>query len=158
MVYFVRAGEYVKIGVADNIFSRMSALQTGCPMQLECLLLLQGGYDLEMELHDRFRALHQRGEWFVWGDDVAAYVTDARESGNDLSGVLRSGLEDSTDTDDFGAFVRELRRTAGLSVQDVASRLGISKTAALAVETGSNPTLDVMRRHLRLFGAGFHIR
>ena len=158
MVYFVRAGEYLKIGVADNIFSRMSALQTGCPMRLECVLLLQGGYDLEMELHDRFRGAHHRGEWFVWAEDVATFVRDSRESGDDLSGILGSGLEDRTNTDDFGAFVRQLRQAAGLSVQDVADRLSISKTAALAVETGANPTLEVMRRHLRLFGAGFDIR
>lgn len=158
MLYFVRAGEYVKIGVADNVFSRMRALQTGCPMRLECVLLLQGSYDLEMELHDRFRQVHHRGEWFVWTEDVATFVKDSRESGDDLSGILRSGLEGGTDTDDFGAFARQLRHSARLSVQDVADRLGISKTAALAVETGANPTLAVMRRHLRLFGAGFDIR
>ncbi|MGD2122607.1 MAG: GIY-YIG nuclease family protein [Gemmatimonadota bacterium] len=158
MVYFVRAGEYVKIGVANNIHSRMSALQTGCPHELECVLLLNGSYDLEMEVHQRFRSTHHRGEWFVWSDDLADYMNEMRELGEDMSGITRLGpADDLSEMEDFGEYVKRLREMAGLSIMDVAKMLGISKTSAAAVENRPNPGLDTMRRHLRLFGAKYTV-
>ncbi len=34
-VYFIKAGEHVKIGIAKNIKSRISALQTGQAVKIE---------------------------------------------------------------------------------------------------------------------------
>ena len=88
MIYFVRADEYVKIGVARNIQTRMNALQTGCPQELECGLLLRGSYDLEDQIHRKFWSAHHRGEWFVWTENLADFVREMRDSGKDLSGLV----------------------------------------------------------------------
>jgi hypothetical protein len=65
-VYFARAGEDgpVKIGHAKDVRSRLSSMQTGCPIPLTLLGVLPGGREREAELHARFADLRVRGEWF----------------------------------------------------------------------------------------------
>lgn len=54
----------VKIGKANNVFSRMSSLQTSHYTELEILFVIPGYSKLEKELHSRYRQHHVRGEWF----------------------------------------------------------------------------------------------
>jgi hypothetical protein len=65
-VYFIRAGESgpVKIGTAHNIAVRLNSLQNGHYEQLVVVRLLDGDRHLEMRIHERFRHLRIRREWF----------------------------------------------------------------------------------------------
>lgn len=63
-VYFVRAGDSVKIGTSTNIAARIRSLQTGCPVPLELLAVAKGGQAEEAEFHRRFAQLRKNGEWF----------------------------------------------------------------------------------------------
>ncbi|WP_027517823.1 GIY-YIG nuclease family protein [Bradyrhizobium sp. WSM1417] len=78
MVYFVRAGEFIKIGSAADVRQRLINVQTGCPFTLEPLLVLRGGAARERQLHSRFRAGHIRGDWFRLTDDLLAFIADNR--------------------------------------------------------------------------------
>lgn len=62
-VYFVAAGDSVKIGVASHVQTRIAALQCACPMRLDLLLALPGGTRLERALHASFHG-RRHGEWF----------------------------------------------------------------------------------------------
>jgi hypothetical protein len=64
VVYFVRAGEAVKIGRTVNLESRLRSLGTASAVPLELLAAVPGGRQLEAELHREWRHLHIRGEWF----------------------------------------------------------------------------------------------
>jgi len=59
-------GKYVKIGycMGDNLKERISSLQIGNPDELVCFGVLRGGMEQEKELHEKFKKLHYRGEWF----------------------------------------------------------------------------------------------
>jgi hypothetical protein len=65
-VYFIRAGEDgpVKIGTADNVPVRMNALQNAHYEPLILVRQLTGNRHLEMRVHQRFRHLRIRREWF----------------------------------------------------------------------------------------------
>ena len=70
-VYFIRAGSNgpIKIGVADNVESRMDTLQTGNHMELSIVAKIKcsgrkDAYRQEANLHKFFSYKRLRGEWF----------------------------------------------------------------------------------------------
>lgn len=76
VVYFVRAGEFVKIGTATDAAKRLTELQTGCPYELSLAKTIPGSIKEEQHLHGRFAHLRSRpsGEWFHYRDDLRAFV------------------------------------------------------------------------------------
>ena len=69
----------MKIGVATDCASRLSALQVGCPLPL-ALLWSQAALNalaVEEALHERFAAQRVQGEWFDLGVDPVPIVKDA---------------------------------------------------------------------------------
>lgn len=73
-VYVVRCHDYVKIGIADDIKSRIANLQTGCPYKLTLLRHWRSSDAISEEerLHERWDAYRERGEWFKIPDDKLA--------------------------------------------------------------------------------------
>jgi Meiotically up-regulated gene 113 len=57
------------------VAGRVRSLQTGASAELTVLAVLPGA-DREAELHQRFRHLHVRGEWFRPGPDLLAFVEE----------------------------------------------------------------------------------
>lgn len=66
-VYMIRAGEYIKIGVARDVEKRLQSMQTGCPFVIEVLHAwpCANPYRFERHLHWKLRAYRTRGEWFT---------------------------------------------------------------------------------------------
>lgn len=73
-VYFVRAGERVKIGHSLNVDARLTALQTGSPYKLELLAIVPGTVRDEAGFHRKFAALREHGEWFRYEGDLREYL------------------------------------------------------------------------------------
>jgi hypothetical protein len=63
-VYFIRAGDYIKIGVASDPHRRLREHQTSSPQKLELVGVIEGGRELERALHAMFSDAHVNGEWF----------------------------------------------------------------------------------------------
>lgn len=68
-IYFVADGEYVKIGVSNNVKQRMTELQVSNARKLELIALVpargrQEAYTLEEKLHWCYRNYLVRGEWY----------------------------------------------------------------------------------------------
>jgi hypothetical protein len=76
VVYFVRAGDAIKIGRTANLAARLRALATASAVPLELLAAVPGGREVEARLHRQWRHLHLRGEWFRADE---ALVRHARE-------------------------------------------------------------------------------
>ena len=75
MVYFFRAGDLVKIGYSRrDVQARLRACQTGSPVSLTLWHTVPGGPDVERELHQRFAADRQHGEWFRISDAIREFV------------------------------------------------------------------------------------
>lgn len=63
-VYFIVAGEWVKIGSSNHPTRRMSELQTGAQIDAEFMVAVRGTRRDEAQLHHRLAAYRSRGEWF----------------------------------------------------------------------------------------------
>ena len=71
-VYFLRNGRRgaIKVGHAKNVSSRIAALQTGNPTELQLLAAIpisskKQAENIEKWMHNRFKKQHIRGEWFA---------------------------------------------------------------------------------------------
>tara|TARA_R110000803_G_C11802403_1_gene299605 strand:+ start:99 stop:548 length:450 start_codon:yes stop_codon:yes gene_type:complete len=62
-VYFIRGGDYVKIGASVNPKERLKQLQVGNPMELE--LVNVDKKENEEWWHKVFAHRHHRGEWYL---------------------------------------------------------------------------------------------
>lgn len=65
-IYLIRCGDYLKIGIASNLYERLSQLQIGNPLALRlcCYFETTNPEKDEKSLHRLFQHRHVRGEWF----------------------------------------------------------------------------------------------
>lgn len=79
-VYFARCDRFIKIGCSDNVKSRIVTLNTASPLPIELVAVITLPYDegmrFEAELHERFRALRHRGEWFRSDEPLTSYLAE----------------------------------------------------------------------------------
>jgi len=76
-VYFIQ-GEYggpIKIGIANDIQSRLASHQTGSPVILRIVgISSNGGKKLESKLHKQFADIRLHGEWFEATPELLSYI------------------------------------------------------------------------------------
>ena len=85
-VYVIERDRWVKIGKSINIPSRLKSLQNGGATMPDGMII--GPFDLlftipadcEAELHQRFSAYRDRGEWFWHVGEVAAWTAEMRRA------------------------------------------------------------------------------
>ena len=63
-IYFVKFGEFVKIGWAKNSARRFKELDTANPHDGKILLIIPGDISLEHQIQKRLRKYHHKKEWF----------------------------------------------------------------------------------------------
>ncbi len=87
-VYAIRCGDWIKIGVASNIESRMGAMRTNCPYPLALVGSRRfpnasAALRVEKLLHQELAGQRHMGEWFRTGpiDPVAAIGEAYRREG-----------------------------------------------------------------------------
>lgn len=73
-VYFIEAGDLIKIGFTRSPVGRMRTIKTGCPLPMKLLHHEAGSLKSERELHRRFAVLRVRGEWFRKAPELLAYI------------------------------------------------------------------------------------
>jgi hypothetical protein len=77
-IYFLRSGDFIKIGYSGDWRRRMSDMQIGSPYTITPLLVLIGRIEDERNLHTRFRASHFRGEWFHNTQAIRSFIKEHR--------------------------------------------------------------------------------
>lgn len=63
-VYFIWAGEQIKIGFSRNPFARARSLSTGVPAPVSAIAGVPGSRQDEARMHKAFHRWHRHGEWF----------------------------------------------------------------------------------------------
>lgn len=75
LVYFIRAGDFVKVGVTVDIHRRMHTLSTASPIELELLGVIEGDAEYERHVHAVLAEFHHRREWFRAEPDLLAAIS-----------------------------------------------------------------------------------
>lgn len=78
-VYFVQAGDLVKIGHSSDPIGRLEAIRTHNP-DAELLAVERGGIRRERQLHADFASLRFKREWFHLRDELEEYVSSISKS------------------------------------------------------------------------------
>jgi len=73
-VYFLKAERFVKIGFSNGTSSRLIALQTASPFEINLIGAIRGSLQIEQALHVRFSHLRHRGEWFRETPGLMAFI------------------------------------------------------------------------------------
>lgn len=79
MIYFIQAADGtgpIKIGHTEQIFKRLSDIQTHSPIKLKILKVIEGDRVLEVSLHRRFVRLMTHGEWFLPDDTLMVTINE----------------------------------------------------------------------------------
>lgn len=76
VVYFVRAGELIKIGYTSNLEKRIASLSNMSPIPIELIGSLLGDKHVEKEVHNRFAHLRHHGEWFRADKKLLQYIKE----------------------------------------------------------------------------------
>jgi predicted XRE-type DNA-binding protein len=113
-------GGLVKIGYSANPALRLSKLRSDNPADMRLLGLIEGTPGTEAALHDRFAALHDRGEWF-------------RDEGCAISAVFPAPTRLNARTGDA---MLDWLRSAGITQGDLAAHFGISQATLSKIMSG----------------------
>ena len=75
-VYFIEATgtPFVKIGYTSDIKDRLKKLQTASPYELRALVCMRADLVEEQRLHERFKSVRVRGEWFERCPEIEAEI------------------------------------------------------------------------------------
>jgi len=84
MIYFITQHDrYVKIGYTRlDPYGRLKALQGSNPEELKLYCVIEGDRKKEQELHERFRDLLVRGEWYYMTDKIRSYLNILKRNKN----------------------------------------------------------------------------
>jgi hypothetical protein len=95
IVYGILAGSHIKIGISSRFKHRLHAIQTGVPMDVEILCLLnKGSRSVEKAIHALLKPYHSHGEWFSAEPfllDSFAHSTDADDLIRRVQRVVHKG-------------------------------------------------------------------
>lgn len=87
-VYFIQQGNSgpIKIGYTrDDLYSRLKRLQTGNPLPLKVLAIIDGATTrTEISLHSRFSSCRLNGEWFAPTDELLKFIHEIRSRSHKL--------------------------------------------------------------------------
>jgi len=78
----------VKIGIAEDVNTRLRMLRTGSADILHLVASIPGDEALERELHAKFKAHHAHREWFRVGPEVAAFLVEHGDSSLMPAGLI----------------------------------------------------------------------
>jgi hypothetical protein len=74
VVYFIRVGKFIKIGVTTNLKKRIQALRGASNEQIYVLLTIPGDRRLERRLHELFGDARSRNEFFHYDARIQSFI------------------------------------------------------------------------------------
>ena len=128
MIYFAVAQDKLKIGFSNNPSSRVSALQTSNPYDLEIVLLIDGSRIEELKLQHHFSIMAKRGEWFQYGPELKEYV----QKNQYRNRTYEFGLEYKNFTQKQQ--LKRLRRQDNITAKELAAKLNVTQQAVSRME------------------------
>ena len=80
-IYFIQCQDTgpIKIGYATNVKRRFSEIQVNCPYTLKLLAFAPGSKLWEDALHQEYRKINTRGEWFLPTEKLMSHINEIRK-------------------------------------------------------------------------------
>ena len=76
MIYFIKSESgHVKIGYTKNVENRIESFSTAHGGMGKLLFTIPGNYELEKELHEKYKKYHYSNEWFHIDGELEEYIT-----------------------------------------------------------------------------------
>ncbi len=153
-VYLMRndANEY-KIGITRNVPTQHSSIRSKTKRSIDLLKIWakSDARKVEKKLHEKFRGKRIRGEWLSLSDeDVAEFDAHVANASSDMD--ARKVAKDFI-ADKHGETFRRIRLASGLSVEQVAKQIGISRQGLHIIETGQRgASFETARRFVKAMG------
>lgn len=98
-----------KIGFSNNVHSRLTQIQTGCPFPLEIYKVFKGNMKQERRIHQKYKHFRMKGEWFKF-DGILKDNIDAME-GEDFNLISVKKNLKSTQKNNINQLKRTLNET-----------------------------------------------
>lgn len=155
MVYFIIANNKVKIGYAEDPSKRIPSIQTSSPYELEVLLIIEGNYDKESELHKQFQEYRTSGEWFDLGEKILRFIKDNLK--NDRKYEFGFVLQDFSGSEQ----VLRLRKRHKLTLQALGEKLSITAQSVKEIqdrEKAGTISINVLESVAKALGYRFEYR
>lgn len=83
-VYFIEAGNFVKIGYTYSPISRVRRMMTDSPFELRVLHAEFGTLKWERTLHRQFASFRVRGEWFHKSAEILEFIKQRKRASGGL--------------------------------------------------------------------------
>ena len=77
-IYFVEAGDFIKIGFTRSPESRAQKMLTDSPHEIKVLHIEPGTFKQEKVFHRHFAALRVRGEWFHKNVELLEFIEERK--------------------------------------------------------------------------------
>ena len=154
MIYFVKQGDYVKIGYTNTFKRRLNQLQTSSPVKLEVLALIKGDKSDEKNFHDAFKHINANGEWFLYNDEIERFVDSL-----DKDLMWKYGFIEN-DNSPIG-LIKQTRLQLNLSLEELGEKLGISKQGVMDMErrdAQGRITTGTLYKALEVMGCKYEAR
>jgi hypothetical protein len=74
-VYFILYGNLLKVGYSEYPEARLEQIKTSCP-SARLIGSINGGIELEKEIHSRLKESHYDREWFWFSDEAQRIVKE----------------------------------------------------------------------------------
>jgi DNA-binding XRE family transcriptional regulator len=127
MIYFIKQGDYVKIGFTNRFKTRLNQLQVSSPIKLEVLGIIEGNKNDENNMHEKFKHISTNGEWFIYCDELKSYIDLL-----DNALMWKYGYLENINSP-IG-LIKQTRLEKNLSMEELAEKLGLTKQAILDME------------------------
>jgi hypothetical protein len=95
VIYFMGAGDLVKIGFTTDLKRRLTMVQVGCPTPITLIGTIPGTPVVEKNLHRLFYKHRHHGEWFRLVPEIEAYIaehgskTDGEQDGDRMRNAYK---------------------------------------------------------------------
>ena len=87
IVYFLRCGDFVKVGYASDAPSRVRHIRVSNPYPVDLIAWARGGRDEEARIHAIIKNHRHKGEWFRVAEQLMVIVEAASDTASWI-GVL----------------------------------------------------------------------
>ncbi len=74
LLYFLRSGEFIRIGMTRNIQQSYRQTDAANPLPVSLFMVGAGNTALEKTIHEDFKQLHVKAEWFRNQDPLTSFI------------------------------------------------------------------------------------